>query len=332
MKKFKKMAICTFAFVLALSMTACGKDKKDSADDTTAEDEYEYIEEDTEEEAAGEDETVTWGFYTVNVPAGYTFRGGDVFDENDTRYFQVKKSELTYFDFKAENSEDVMMNQYNYNKNTYTNEQTDVSGTFGDIDWTGFQYSDGWGGYGFELYATVNGKYIRVSAAGFAFDDEATKKVLGSLKIGEADGDAEDTEAVEEASETDAETTEAEEVINYIQTNEMDNATVGIPEGYTIVKETSSQIVLDNDETGGRVAFWTGNVSADEQIRRSMGEDSGFEQQEWDIGDIHWIGYIPYDNAYSVATDAGDGYFLIDMQYGTMEELEMLIKGVELAE
>lgn len=112
----------------------------------------------------------------------------------------------------------------------------------------------------------------------------------------------------------------------------MDNATVGIPEGYTIVKETTSQIVLDNDETGGRVAFWTGNVSADEQIRRSMGEDSSFEKQEWDIGDIHWVGYIPYDNAYTVATDAGDGYFLIDMQYGTMEELEMLIKGVELAE
>ena len=74
-------------------------------------------------------------------------------------------------------------NHYNYNKSTYTNEQEDVSGKYGDIEWTGFQYSDGWGGYGFELIATVNEKPVRVSSAGFKFDSEEAKTILNSLSV-----------------------------------------------------------------------------------------------------------------------------------------------------
>ena len=136
----------------------------------------------TEAAAVNLASTETWGDYTVGVPEGWKFRKGDVFDEADTRYCSVKKSDFSFFDFKME-KEDTAKQQYEYNKKTYTQEQKDVSGKYGEIDWTGFQYSDGAGGYGFELMATVNGKPVRVSCSGFAFDSAEAKAVLGSLVI-----------------------------------------------------------------------------------------------------------------------------------------------------
>ena len=79
--------------------------------------------------------------------------------------------------------ENIYLQKYEQNKATYTNEQTDVSGKYGDIEWTGFQYSDGAGGFGFELHAKVNGKPVRVSSAGFKFDSQEAKAVLETLKI-----------------------------------------------------------------------------------------------------------------------------------------------------
>ena len=87
----------------------------------------------------------TWGAMTVSVPSGWEFKTGDFLDDKDERYCSVKKSDLSYFDFKMEDA-DVAKQQYEYNKKTYTNEQSDVGGKIGDIDWTGFQYSDGFGG------------------------------------------------------------------------------------------------------------------------------------------------------------------------------------------
>lgn len=133
-----------------------------------------------EEENAGPSETKTWGDWSVSVPGGFELKGGDSFDENDTRYFSVKKSDFVFFDFKADGEQNIM-NHYNYNKQTYTNEQVDVEARLGDADWVGFQYSDGWGGYGFEAYATVNGQLIRVSCCGFRFDSDTAKEILGSL-------------------------------------------------------------------------------------------------------------------------------------------------------
>ena len=132
------------------------------------------------ETPAGASETMIWGDWSVTVPGGFTLKGGDMWDEEDTRYFSVKKSDFSYFDFKADD-EDSIMNNYNYNKETYTNEQEDVQASYGGLDWVGFQYSDGYGGYGFEAYATVGGKLIRVSSAGFTFDSAIAEEVLGSL-------------------------------------------------------------------------------------------------------------------------------------------------------
>jgi len=191
----KKFAAAALMLSMCACLVACGdkKDDKtsDSGNNTSAATEAATeagteaaTEEAATEAAAGVNiaSTETWGDYTVGIPEGWEFKKGDVFDENDTKYCSVKKSSFSYFDFKME-TEDTQKQQYEYNKKTYTNEQTDVSATYGEIAWTGFQYSDGYGGYGFEAYATANGKPVRVSCAGFKFDSAEAQAVLGSLVI-----------------------------------------------------------------------------------------------------------------------------------------------------
>ena len=188
----KKLLVCMVTVVMALGLVACGNDpapaatdagsgteEAGSADTTDTTTDAGQTEEAFSMEGATEE---TWGDLTVSVPSGYTFRKGDVLDENDTRYCSVKKSDFHYIDFKMED-DDTCKQQYDYNKKTYTNEQKDVSGTYADIAWTGFEYGDGLGGKGFEAYAKVNDKNLRISGAGCAFDSEEAKAILGTVKV-----------------------------------------------------------------------------------------------------------------------------------------------------
>ena len=175
-----KTKIIIFAIIAALTCTlicACSKPAETPADTQDTPD----TEIHTGEEETKPAETKTVGEWSVDVPEGYEFSIGDFFDENDTRYFQVKKSTFSYFDFSAD-GEDLIMTHYNYNKETYTNEQTEFTVTYGGNEWTGFLYSDGFGGYGFEAYATIGGQLIRVSSAGFTVDVAAAQQVLGSVR------------------------------------------------------------------------------------------------------------------------------------------------------
>ncbi len=183
----KMLMLLLLALSVCMCLTACGDDDDDDNSSKKKPAKTEVTEEPTEEpteEAKGLTiaSTETWGDFTVGVPENWTFRKGDALDEEDTRYCSVKKSDFVFFDFKRE-SEELAKQHYDYNKNTYTNEQVDVSGTYGGIDWTGFQYSDGWGGYGFELYAVVNEKPVRVSSCGYKFDSEEAKTILNSLSV-----------------------------------------------------------------------------------------------------------------------------------------------------
>ncbi|MBP5353537.1 MAG: hypothetical protein J6Y67_00195 [Lachnospiraceae bacterium] len=196
----KKILILLLSLCLCACLAACGDDEderegkkndadvKDKATATVAPTEEPTpteapdIPTPTEAPALAIATTEVWGDFTVGIPEGWTFRKGDVFDDNDTRYCSVKKSDFSFFDFKME-SENIATQQYNYNKNNYTNEQVDITCTYAGIEWTGFQYSDGWGGYGFELITTVNDKPVRVSCCGFRYDSEAAVLVLESLSI-----------------------------------------------------------------------------------------------------------------------------------------------------
>lgn len=183
----KKTLLLLLMLLCAIAcLTACGDDDDDddggSKKKKPTKEPTEEVTEAPTPEGVVIGSTETWGDLTVGVPADWTFRKGDAFDEEDTRYCSVKKSTFKYFDFKME-AKEVAEAQYNYNKQTYTNEQTDVSGTFAGIEWTGFQYSDGMGGFGFELLATVGEKPIRVSSCGFSFDSAEVKAVLESVVV-----------------------------------------------------------------------------------------------------------------------------------------------------
>ena len=192
MKKKNLVAICVTA-TIGLFITGCGSSSTstttNSTDTTNTSISTEMT---TDTTAAGITEefttqnipgtNTTWGQFTFVVPAGVAFKGGDVFDENDTRICSLKVSDFKYFEFKTE-SADVMKQKYDYNKSTYTTEQSDISKIINGINWTGFQYSDGWGGYGFELYTTVNNTCVRVSSAGYKFDDDLTTSILENFSV-----------------------------------------------------------------------------------------------------------------------------------------------------
>ena len=195
MKKKNLVAICVTA-AIGLSITGCGSSSTSTTGSTTNTSDTSISTEitTTDNTTSGTTEepntdslpvkgaTTKWGQFTFSVPASVTFKGGDVFDENDTRVCSLKVSDFKYFEFKTE-SEDIMKQKYEYNKSTYTTEQSDISETINGINWTGFQYSDGWGGYGFELYTTVNNTCVRVSSAGYKFDDDLTKSILENFSV-----------------------------------------------------------------------------------------------------------------------------------------------------
>ena len=178
----KKLAVILAAAFMCVGLVACGSNSSNT--EATPTDAAQTVTEaaTTAPAAITIASTETWGDYTVGIPEGWTFKKGYALNEDDTTCCSVRKSDFSKFDFNME-KEDMYMKKYEQNKATYTNEQTDVSGKIGDIDWTGFQYSDGMGGYGFELYALANGKPVRVSCCGFKFDSTEAKAILESLKI-----------------------------------------------------------------------------------------------------------------------------------------------------
>ena len=179
----KAISLFLAASVSAVCLTACGggsesssksaKESRSSAADTTA--------------AAAEEKNITgetksWGVFTVLVPEGWTLREGDALDATDPNYCSVKKSDFTYFDLKSE-KDDLMKQHYEYNKNTYTDQQKDLPATkVGNFEWNGFEYGGDFN-KGFELYATADGKNIRVSCCGFRFDSAEAQAILSSITV-----------------------------------------------------------------------------------------------------------------------------------------------------
>ena len=338
---FEKIIPISLALCLSVSVCGCGsapKKEEPAAPVETAEpaDVGGSAEQEAPAPTESAPQTMSWGDWTVDVPAGFQLKGGDFLDENDPRYFSVKRSEFSFFDFKADGEERIM-NNYKYNKETYTNEQKDVKETFGDNEWTGFQYSDGYGGYGFEAYTTADGEMIRVSSAGYAFDHELVNTVLGSLKHTPAETPApaetattdEAAPAESEAAEPDtAETEPTEGAPVYDRVLEFKDVYLGIKEGYTEKKDaTPAQYVMVNDATGGKVSVWNSSGTAEKSIASTM-SGREYEQREEDLNGMHWV-IASVDGFYSFATTIGDHVLQITIDYGgTEEEMQAFIFGV----
>lgn len=211
----KRTIAKTAAFVLAVSMAlglaACGDSGSSSKSDTgtvstAASDTSAAADSKPADDGSVSGAAQTWGIYTVLVPEGWKLKGGDFFDENDPNFCSVKKSDFSYFDFKSE-KEETQKSQYEYNKKTYTSEQKDLpAATIAGIEWNGFEYGSEIT-KGFELYGQYNGRFLRVSSAGFAFDSKEAKAILESLKISDAAGSDESAPAESTADSTPAEST-----------------------------------------------------------------------------------------------------------------------------
>ena len=138
-------------------------------------------------DAAGASTDGFGDFGSILVPEEFEFKR-DSWNEENPHFVSVKRSDFAYFDFHSFTTEEELMKDYEYCKKTYTNEQEAVSANYGGIDWTGFQYGDGMGGYGIEVYAIMGSYYVKVSSAGFAFDHEIAKAVLGSVVMADGSG------------------------------------------------------------------------------------------------------------------------------------------------
>lgn len=184
MKKTISFAALMLAILMLTAvLAACGGSDSTDAPESTAADVT--VEETQGDIAPTEAADITgtagsWGAYTVLIPDGYELKEGGEYSSYD---FSVRKSDFKAFDFNTEADDDNMMQHYNYNKETYINEQIDVAADYDGTEWTGFQYSDGFGGYGFEAYTTLNGKIVRVSGIGFTFDSAEAEAVLESFGV-----------------------------------------------------------------------------------------------------------------------------------------------------
>lgn len=182
----KNLLIISFMLMCALTLgclAGCGSDNGGMENEVSTNTNVTTEETPEAEPAATGGGVQEWGDFTVMVPEGFSIRGYDFMDETNPTMFIVEKSDYVYFNFWDVPSEEQMMSDYNGLKNTYTNGQVEVSATYNGVDWVGFQYDDGFGGNGFEVYAVMGDKFLRVGCCGFTLDDATAETVLGSLTV-----------------------------------------------------------------------------------------------------------------------------------------------------
>lgn len=171
MKHTKKRLTALLALFSCLALTACGggEPSAPSADDDPA-----------PEEPGITGELCSYGdFASVLVPEGWTLEPY----QDEEYYVAIKRShdrcfELTnYYD-----NEGGMESLYEYGKTVYTDEQTEISGTYNGIRWTGFQYHETAQLYSFRVCTTDLGlNYLMVAGTGYAFDSPEAEAVLSSI-------------------------------------------------------------------------------------------------------------------------------------------------------
>lgn len=118
-------------------------------------------------------------FAAVLVPEGWTL--GTYREE--TYYISVKYSNSRYIELtNFYDNEGGMKSLYDYSKSIYTDEQTEISGTYNGITWVGFQYHETAQLYSFIVYTTDLGlNYLEASGIGYAFDSPEAEAILSSI-------------------------------------------------------------------------------------------------------------------------------------------------------
>lgn len=183
MKKKTMVMIC--ALGMTLGFAGCGNSKSDNTDSAPAA----TTETQTETEAkteAPKGTTGNWGNYEeVFIPDGMKIIGGSQIDKEDPNSFWIQREDnaLNYYLFGVSTEEQCQKDvesTRNYNKES--NPQ-DVTLKTGDYEWKGVSYKYGGTTDVSQIYAKIGDKVVMVRIGGFAYDDDSTKAILGSLKL-----------------------------------------------------------------------------------------------------------------------------------------------------
>ena len=170
-----KKEIIYFIFTICLMLTAC-----DSASTVTKK---------LPENAAGINMNYafpqTWDVFNIMFPEDFDFYGGTTDDQYDIRYFTLKRDDTSYYMFYAEDSKKPITEQFEKDRDSFSTNQINIEGKYGQINWKGFEYTNDQDKQCFEMYAKSNGKHILVRGVGFSFDAPETVGILGALKLDE---------------------------------------------------------------------------------------------------------------------------------------------------
>lgn len=168
LKTMKRLLALLLTLAMLFALAACGGGEQPVEDDPTP------------EEPGITGEIQSYGdFAAVLVPEGWTL--GTYQDE--TYYVSVKRSNSRCFELtNFYDNEGGMKSLHEYSKSVYTDGQTEISGTYNGITWTGFQYHETAQLYSFRVYTTDLGlNYLEVTSIGYAFDSPEAEAVLSSI-------------------------------------------------------------------------------------------------------------------------------------------------------
>ena len=111
-----------------------------------------------------------------------------------------------------------------------------------------------------------------------------------------------------------------------VYTAELTYITLQVPDGFERGKEDSKGILITNESSGARILFECGNGSAEAHVDKSIQESPNqLTKEEWDIGGVHWIGYQTYSDCFVLETNVQDGYLMVIIDYGYLNELNNLM-------
>ena len=183
--KIRKILSSVMTFILAATLTACGAKAK-------------LIKRPVEQMKGNVDITPmdrafpqTWDVCDIYIPEAFDFYGGTEENDSDIHFFSLKliEDENSYFNFEVETDRKLIMDQYEADYEKYDNNQYDISETFGDIKWKGFQYENEQGEVCFEVHAKKYDRYLLVKSRNFDFYSPASEGILSHLVVEEVDYD-----------------------------------------------------------------------------------------------------------------------------------------------
>ncbi len=188
MKKYLKI----IALVLSLAMVigifaACSSKEPAKVDDnkTTEQPSNNKTDEpkgeDPKQEVKGEEKT--WGNITVFIPEGMQLTGGSLIDKESKNDLSIQLTEnLSHYYNVSIVEEETAINSVAGTKEINEG-ASDVSFTAGENTWTGVAYKYASTTDCFQVYSTINGKVVLITAGWNAYDSAETNAILASIKV-----------------------------------------------------------------------------------------------------------------------------------------------------